>query len=218
MSMIKAVSKSLIPVLLTFAAGEAFATELHPPEDSVKITSIDPKGSGCPTLDSVSTNISDDGSAFTVTFSEFAAAIGPGLKPSDARKNCALLLTLSVPAGWQYSIATFNYRGYMQLDKGIKASHATQYWFQGESETGYVKAEVSGPAAKDFVYSDKVGFSSVYLPERWSPCNKNRAMLVNPSVSLRRLPGASSTAEGYIANDSVDGEIENVFGLKWRRC
>ncbi len=218
MSMIRTLSQTLLPAFIALAAAQSFAGDLHPPQGSVKIKSIDPKGSGCPSLDSVSTNISDDGRAFTVSFSEFAAAIGPGLSPSDARKNCALVATLSVPAGWQFSIATFNYRGYMQLDNGIKASHATQYWFQGESDTGYVKAEVSGPAAKDFVYSDKIGLSSVYLPNRWSPCNVQRALVINPSVSLRKNPGASANAQGYIANDSVDGEVDNVFGLSWRRC
>lgn len=217
MSRIRKVSSLVLPAFFALCASQALAT-IHPPVGSVKIKSIDPKGSGCPTDDSVSTNISDDGLAFTVTFSEFAAAIGPGLSPVQARRNCALLATLSVPAGWQFSIATFNYRGYMQLDKGIRASHATQYWFQGQSDTGYFKAEVSGPAAKDFVYTDKIGLSSVYIPDTWSPCNLERALIINPSVALRRLPGASANAQGYIANDSVDGEIDNVFGLVWRQC
>ena len=217
MSMIRKVSYFVMPAFLAFAATQALATE-YPPEGSIKIKSIEPKGSGCPTLESVSTNISDDGKAFTVSFSEFAAAIGPGLKLTEARKNCALLATLDIPNGWQFSVASFNYRGYMQLDKGIKAAHATQYWFQGDTETGYIKAETTGPAAKDFVYSDKIGLSSVYLPNHWSPCNKARALIINPSVSLRRGPGSNASSSGYIANDSVDGEIENVFGLIWRRC
>lgn len=213
----------LAPALLAFAclsaaSGLAHATERHPPEGSVKIKSIVAKGSGCPTDSSVATDISDDGQAFTVTFSEFAAGIGGGLRPVDSRKNCALQATLSVPAGWQFSIATFTYRGYMQLDAGIKASHSTQYWFQGESNTGHIKAEVTGPEARDFVYSDRVGFQSVYIPTSWSPCNKERTLVINPSVALRKLPSASAHATGYIANDSVDGGVENVFGLAWRRC
>jgi hypothetical protein len=218
MSLIKKVSHTVLPAIFALTAAQGFATDLHPPQGSVRIKSIEPKGTGCPTKQSVSTNISSDGKAFTVTFSQFEAAIGNGLEPTAARKNCSLLATLDVPAGWQFSIATFNYRGYMQLDYGIKATHATQYWFQGETDTGYVKAEVSGPAARDFIYSDKVGLSSVYIPDRWSPCNKSRALVINPSVSLRKLPGADANAQGYIANDSVDGDVDNVFGLVWRRC
>ncbi|RZA13971.1 MAG: DUF4360 domain-containing protein, partial [Proteobacteria bacterium] len=201
----------------SFFAQSALAQDQPNPGD-VYIKSIDAKGSGCNNPGSYSVNLSGDRQAFTVSFSEFVAALGQGLSPLEARKNCSLTMTLNIPAGFQYSIGTFNYRGYMDLDANVQADHTTSYFFQGTGETGKFVATAKGPLSKDFVYTDKVGLASVYIPDVWSPCNADRALTINPSISLRKLGGAASNAQGLITNDTVDGEINQVFGLKYRRC
>ncbi|RZA13351.1 MAG: hypothetical protein EOP10_29885 [Proteobacteria bacterium] len=54
MSTIRTLSQTLLPAFIALAAAQSFAGDLHPPQGSVKIKSIDPKGSGCPSLDSAS--------------------------------------------------------------------------------------------------------------------------------------------------------------------
>ncbi len=215
-------NRVLAPAIFALMGHSIFAQSAlaqdQPNPGDVYIKNIDAKGSGCNNPGSYSVNLSADRQAFTVSFSEFVAAIGQGLSPLEARKNCSLTMTLNIPAGFQYSIGTFNYRGYMDLDANIQADHTTSYFFQGTGETGKFVASARGPLSKDFVYTDKVGLTSVYIPDVWSPCNADRALTINPAISLRKLGGAASDAEGLITNDTVDGEINQVFGLKYRRC
>ena len=223
MRIINGLTKFCIPALLSLSAVSAFATErlpeyVKPPAGSVKIKSITAIGTGCPDASTYSTNISEDAAAFTLTFSSFVAEMGPGIPLSSSRKNCSLTATLQIPNGFQYSIATFNYRGFMDLGANVKADHTTQYFFQGQGQTGKLTASEVGPMAKDFVYTDHIGLSSVYIPDVWSPCNLDRALIINPSIRVSKLDGAAADAQGLITNDSVDGEIRQVFGFVWRRC
>lgn len=195
----------------------AVAAQEAPNPDLVTIKSIDALGTGCP-AGTYNANLSPDKKAFTLAFSEFVAEVGPGIPLSAARKNCSVTLTLSVPAGWQYSIGTFNYRGFMDLAPKVRADHSTSYFFQGTGETGTFTATSVGPLVKDFVYTDKIGLASVYIPDTWSPCNVDRALTINPSIRLTKLTGAAADVQSLITNDTVDGEINQVFGLAWRRC
>ena len=132
MSMVGNLAKVFAPAALVIASS-AFAHNPNAivPADPVTIKDITANGSGCP-LGTVAQNISEDKQAFTLTFSEFVAETGPDTLSSQARKNCVVTLTLKVPVGWQYSVGSFNYRGFMGLDEGIKATHSTTYFFQGQ--------------------------------------------------------------------------------------
>lgn len=209
-------AKLLFPVLLAVST-HAVAQDAPSPNE-VFIKNINASGSGCKDASTYAVNLSDDRKAFTVTFSEFIASIGPGVPLIESRKNCSITLTLNIPNGWQYSIGTFNYRGFMDLGQRIRAEHSTSYFFQGAGKTGTFAAVETGPLAKDFVYTDKIGLTTVYIPDTWSPCNLQRALTLNPSVRLSKLAGAAADAEGIISNDSVDGELKQTFGLVWRKC
>ncbi|MBC7530141.1 MAG: RICIN domain-containing protein [Oligoflexus sp.] len=214
-------TRLLVPAIFALSS-HAFVTESAfsqdaPDPSQTFIKSIDALGSGCPT-GTYSSNLSDDRKAFTLSFSEFVAEIGPGIPLSDARKNCSITLTLQVPAGWQYSIGTFNYRGFMDVAAKVRADHSTSYFFQGTGDTGTFSATSTGPVAKDFVYTDKIGLASVYIPDQWSPCNVDRALTINPSIRLTKLAGAPANVQSIITNDTVDGELKQVFGLSWRKC
>lgn len=216
------IHRFLIPAIFA-VAGQGFLAQSaradeQPDLSQIYIKSINAIGSGCADPSTYSVNLSDDHKAFTLSFSEFVAVLGQGISPLEGRKNCSITLTLNIPAGFQYSIGTFNYRGYMDLDRNVQADHTTSYFFQGTGDTGKFVATVKGPVSKDFVYTDKLGLTSAYIPDVWSPCNVDRALTINPSVRLTKLAGAAADAQGLITNDTVDGEINQVFGLKYRRC
>lgn len=184
--------------------------------DGFAIKAITAKGSGCPE-DSVAINISEDQKAFTVTFGDFGIEVGPGVARS--KKSCRLTLKLDVPKGWQYSVASFNHRGFIALDEGVEALHATRYFFKGKGKGGGFRHQEVGEIAKDFVYTDKVGILSAQLSHEWSDCVGKRNLQIDTAIQLKNSdPELFPDATGIFSNDSVDGEIRQVFGLNWRRC
>jgi hypothetical protein len=150
-----------------------------------------------------------------LTFSEFVAEAGPGISLSAGRKNCVATLVLDIPSGWQYSITSFFYRGFMALDKGIQAEHSASYFLEGQGKTGTFTAKNFGPYENDYVYNDKVGIASAV----WSPCGVERALNINTAIRVSNTNArAYPHAQGLITNDSIDGQITQVWGLTWRRC
>lgn len=201
------------------SSGQSASTPMpqEMPLDQVYIKNFSASGTGC-TPGTFERNLSPDKKAFTITYSQFDAEIGPGVDPGRSRKNCSITLNLNVPAGYQYTVGKFNYRGYIAVDPGIRAEMKTLYFFQGNGLQGTYNRTQDGPFDNEFVFQDVVGFTTNYVPETWSPCNVERAMTLNPTISLSRLPGASPNAAGAIATDSTDGELFQEFGLAYRRC
>jgi hypothetical protein len=72
-----------------------------------------------------------DISRLTLEFDNFVASIGPGVAPSEWRKNCQLNILLHYPQGFQYSILDTIYRGYVAIDVGVTAKQEALYYFSG---------------------------------------------------------------------------------------
>ncbi len=196
------------------ASSSLFARSAVVPQEPVLIKKIQYNGSGCP-LGTVAQNIAPSKDSFTLSFSEFVAETGPGIPLSASRKNCILTLVLDVPAGWQYSIADFYYRGFMDLDRTIRAEHSASYFFEGQGQTGRFGTRQMGPYASDYVYTDQIGLASAV----WSPCNVQRALNINASIRVDNTDRRyHPEAQGLITNDTIDGQIKQVWGLTWRRC
>src|SRR5690348_1335009 len=79
-------------------ATPAFATNPPPapapPKDKITIDIVTLNGSGCPLLpngqSSAAVAMSPDNTAFTVTFSDYIAQVGPRIPAKDLRKNCQM--------------------------------------------------------------------------------------------------------------------------------
>lgn len=180
------------------------------------IKAIKTQGSGCPE-ESVAINISEDRKAFTVSFSQFAIELAAGEK--SVQNSCRLTLKLDVPVGWQYSVASFNHRGFVTLDEGVEALHATRYFFKGRGKGGGFRHRETGPIAKDFVYTDSIGILTTVFSREWSDCVGKRDFMIDTAIqlknsNLKKFP----TATGLLSNDNADGEFRQDFGLTWRRC
>jgi hypothetical protein len=87
-------------------------------------------GSGCK-ANSVATNFNDEGSVFTVLFSDFAATIGNGVASNLHRRFCGVSVRLNIPAGWTMKVEHVDWRGYVEIDRGVKATFGSHY-FWGE--------------------------------------------------------------------------------------
>ncbi len=215
MSMVRNNLKRFLLPLLLLTAGHA-AAQSAPPARSVTLKSIKYNGSGCP-IGTVAENISADNQAFTLTFSEFIAEAGPNVSPRSNRKNCQLTAVLSIPPGWQYTVGSFNYRGFIDVDPGVTATHTTSYYFQGQGQTGTFQSRQNGPYADAFTYTDTIGLNSQNL---WSPCNIERALNINAAIYVGVNDPRNTSSTGYIANDSIDGELRQrySYSLYWRPC
>lgn len=189
----------------------ASGTLLAQAPSTVTIRSITHNGSGCP-IGSVAQNIAPDNKAFTLTFSDYIAEVGPGIDLRESRKNCQLTVDLQFPQGYQYAIASFDYRGYASLDRGVEGTQKSSYYFQGMGQTGSFQSTFRGVMDKDFQFRDSVALESVV----WSPCGASRALNINTQVRLSNRSNANG--RGLMTIDSIDGAVVHKYGLMWRRC
>lgn len=199
--------KRFLFVLLALSMTTALYAQPNPSQ--VYIRNISFAGSGCP-AGTVAANVAYDAKAFTLLFDSYVAEMGPGIPLSMGRRNCQLLLDIQYPSGWSYTVFTFDYRGYAQLDRGVQGSQQAIYYFQGSSTQVPMRSTLYGPTAQDYHYRDTLGVSSLV----WSPCGVTRALNINTSVNLRGPTGS----RGLMTTDSVDGEVIHQYGLQWKRC
>jgi len=168
-------------------------------------------GSGCP-QGTVSNSISDDRTSFTMIFDQFIASVGPGVAITQSRRNCQLLLNVHYPQGWQYSVFSANYRGYVQLDDGVTGTQKSTYYFQGETDQASSQSDFAGPDSEDYLVTDNIDQTSMV----WSPCGDIKALNVNSQVRVNN--NGQTDATGEMTTDSVDGTFQHIIGFQWRTC
>lgn len=74
----------------------------------------------------------DSKQVLTLLYDKYIAAIGPGIPITESRKNCAVNLDVHYPSGWQYTLFTTDYRGFIDLDKGVTGTQSATYYFSGQ--------------------------------------------------------------------------------------
>jgi hypothetical protein len=136
-------------------------------------------GSGCP-AGSVGQNISDDGRAMTLLFTDMVAETGPGVSIREKRKNCQLSVDVYVPSGYSYAVKAGSITTYANLDSGVNAAVKLGHYFAGSSQTAFLQETLYGPFDGDRRFSDILGGSQ----QVWSPCGASRALNLNLSFTL----------------------------------
>ncbi|WP_331730656.1 DUF4360 domain-containing protein (plasmid) [Kitasatospora sp. NBC_00070] len=205
-------------VLLATLAGTALpaqaATVLpaNPPADHIVIDVASVNGSGCPT-GTAAVTVADDNTAFTVTYSDYLAQVGPNSLPTDLRKNCQVNLDVHVPQGFTYAIASADYRGFAHLEPGASALQRANYYFQGSPQTVTSTHRFQGPLDDNWQATDSVGVAALV----WAPCGEKRNFNIN--TELRVAAGTSNrNATSFMTMDSTDGGINTIYQLAWKTC
>jgi len=201
---------TLVLATAVFAMPTGNAVQVAPDPTQVYINGIVYGGTGCP-QGSVGSYISSDRQTFTLLFDQFVASIGPGVAVTQTRKNCQLNLDLRYPSGFQYSIYSTVYRGYVGLDAGITGQQATTFYFSGQTAQSTTSTSFKGPIDGDYEVDDDVNLTSTI----WSPCGAEAALNLNSQL---RLSSSNSAASGQITDDSIDGKITFVVGVQWQTC
>jgi hypothetical protein len=151
----------------------------------------------------------------TFGFDSFQAAIGRNADPNGKQKNCQIHLNLRYPSGFQLSVLTATYHGYVRLDEGVTANFISSYYFsQDASHTANTRTTIRGPEyanGKSYTKTDNVETTATV----WSPCGANGIMNVNNRIALT---SATPTGSGEISNDDATFKFEQKLRIAWRRC
>ncbi|SFW82695.1 DUF4360 domain-containing protein [Amycolatopsis australiensis] len=184
-----------------------------PPPDKIVIDVVNANGTGCPP-NTAAVAVSQDNTAFTVTYSTYTALVGVGAGPLDARKNCQIGLRVHVPQGFTYGIAQADYRGFAHLERGATGLERANYYFQGNSPTAYVQHPLAGPFEDDWHFTDSTEVGAI----AFKPCGEERNLNIN--TELRAAAGTSDPKKttSYVTMDSTDGSITTTYHFAWLTC
>lgn len=184
-----------------------------PPPDKIVIDVVNANGTGCPTGTSA-VAVSEDNTAFTVTYSVYTALVGVGAGPLDGRKNCQIGLRVHVPQGFTYGIAQADYRGFAHLERGATGLERANYYFQGNSPTAYVQHPLAGPFEDDWHFTDSTEVGAIVF----KPCGEERNLNIN--TELRAAAGTSDPKKttSFVTMDSTDGSITTTYHFAWLSC
>lgn len=183
-----------------------------PPPDKIIIKVATVNGSGCP-QGTTAVAVSEDNTAFTVTYSDYLAQVGGNSDPTAFRKNCQLNLVVHVPQGFTYAIASADYRGFASLQPGASAVQRASYYFQGSPQTAYRNHPFSGPLADNWQATDSTEWAQLV----WAPCGVQRNFNIN--TELRVSAGSSAPGKvSFMTMDSTDGDISTIYHLAWKEC
>lgn len=170
-------------------------------------------GNGC-SDGTTAANISDDGQALTLLFADFVVDLSAdALTGKDgiarASRRCLATLTLNVPHGYRLAVMTMDYRGYADLQTGVKATLRRSVAFGNQTPTWFSHT-MQGELAEEFYRRDTLSLSTT----AYSACGGSAALKIDVRASLAATTGAT----GLFALDSADGEITQKYALAWRRC
>lgn len=179
---------------------------------SFRIKDIKSSGDAC-RPGTVAVNVSEDKEAFTVSFSDFVAEKGPDAV-NESRRACRLIFDTEQDANWEYAVLSVTMRGYAQLDAGVLGRQEIQFGTKGLEQDNAM--EFNGPYAEDYVHSQQVPFNSI----RWSGCkakasDRVRDFVVKATAVVR---GGGKKGTGLLTVDTIDGQLEQVYEIMWRRC
>src|SRR3712207_4673909 len=105
------IASAIVMMFASPAAAQSTTDTSTPPPGRITVNVVTVNGSGCP-WGTAAVAVSPDNTAFTVTYSNYMAKVGPGSTTTDWRKNCQINLRVNVPQGFTYAIAQADYRGF----------------------------------------------------------------------------------------------------------
>jgi hypothetical protein len=189
-------------------AAAAQAKPKGPPTGTVRIESISYDGDGCPP-GSLAAALSDDGLAFTLSYSEMVASVGPGTGAADKSRRCQIQATVTVPPGWSYALASVDFRGFASLQPGVVAHQQSTYHISGESPEKSDAVTWTGAFEDDFQIRDLGAGTEPYF----SRCGKGKNLKITTRIDVDNHGDKKAT--GLLAVDTLDGEI---YHLVWQTC
>jgi Domain of unknown function (DUF4360) len=212
---VMAIGSMALSLFASWAAAPAAAVAPAappPPSGQVTVQKVMVNGSGCRPHTAL-VGMSADNTAFTVTYSEYLAQVGPGSKPKDATKDCKIRLKFDIPKNYTYAIPEVDYRGYALLEGGASALESATYYFHGNTPIAARKHPFRGPVDDDWQATDTTAEGNLI----WAPCGKAHKLNIETELSLNA--GTSDpSATSLMSMDSTDSTVSTIYRLTWKRC
>ncbi|MBT2207218.1 DUF4360 domain-containing protein [Actinomadura sp. NEAU-AAG7] len=186
------------------------ASAAPPIPDGVSVEVAAVNGSGCPQGTS-SVVISEDRTAFTVSYSDYLAYDGGNAPPADSRKNCQISLRVNAPDNYTYAISGVEHRGFAGLERGTSGLLRTNYYFQGHPGNQLVDHALKGPYVDGWQFDDQIPVQQLV----YKPCGESRNLNLNTEL---RVDAGSSDGDkmSFLSMDSTHGSARYDFA--WKRC
>ncbi|MFI6095461.1 DUF4360 domain-containing protein [Lentzea sp. NPDC051213] len=196
--------------LSLLVAPEAPGTADVVPPGKITVDVVTVNGSGCP-AGTAAVAVSDDNTAFTVTYSDYTAQAGAGSTPTQFRKNCQLNLRVHYPQGFTFGIAKADYRGFAHLPRGARGMQRASYYFSGQSSTTTSTHNIPGPKSDNWQFTDQTDVAEIVF----APCGMVRHLNVNTEVRAFSNP---TNQASFVSMDSTDGSVNTRYQFAWKRC
>ncbi|MFE2144131.1 DUF4360 domain-containing protein [Streptomyces sp. NPDC059456] len=203
----------LIATATTSAGAAGHIPQITAPPDKIVIELATVNGSGC-REGTAEVAVAPDNTAFTVTYSDYLAQVGPGAPPTAFRKNCQLNLRVHVPSGFTYAIVQADYRGFAFLQPGAWGQERANYYFQGMPQTTQRTHQFNGPHNDNWQATDTTEYSDLV----WAPCGEKRNFNINTELRVNAGTSNPQTATSFMAMDSTDASVSTLYHLAWQVC
>jgi hypothetical protein len=170
-------------------------------------------GTGCPQK-TASFLFAPSNSSFTLIYDQFAASAGPGVDPALSHAECVISAQLLIPNGYQYSVVAADVRGFVQLPAKGTAVAQVSYTFTDAKKPIFSESKTfTGPTdvfGQEFLFSSRLPDTQAV----WSTCGDSPPIRIGNKIGLNVPAGTS----GQIVYESLDAKVQQVVGLKFRRC
>lgn len=186
----KTFSTVLTAAVLALAAQ---TTSAAPSNNTVYFQDPAIAGSGCPggTTDYA---ITPDGQTLSILFDNYIA--DPG------NKTCNIAIPVHVPNGFQVSLMTADYRGFVEG----KAELTRSYFFAGATGPS-LKTPLVSSAGKEYTQRDNL----LTMSQSFAKCGEDVNLRINSRI---RTKSNSSS----ISVDSLDLNNGMIFHLQYKKC
>lgn len=178
-----------------------------PGAGEVYIDNIEVNGSGCPvgTAHADIRKSSGTVSGFQVVFDRFIVE-----KPGKARKFCNVLLNIKYPSGWSYTVHDVRTDGYAEIQKGVRGTFKISYKYRNTNRGRSNSRTQKGYWEGDYSFSDR------FAHPVYSECGK--VYPINLKTELKLVGSAKNGGHSILTADRQSGRLEQIFGIRWKRC
>lgn len=165
-------------------------------------------GTGCP-AGSASVALSPDQKAISILFDQYVVEAG-GAKAFD-RKNCNIAIPVHVPQGYSVAVMAIDYRGFVAVPFGGRASLNVNYFLAGQGRGINTSKTFFGGTNENYLKSDRLGIESIV----WSGCGASTILRANTSMMVQ---SNSRRDQAMATVDSADIESGLIYHIQWRQC
>jgi hypothetical protein len=206
------ISAAVLAFTAMAAAPVSATSRPTPGPDKITVEIVTVNGSGCP-QGTAAVAVSEDNTAFTITYSDYLARVGGSSDPVDFRKNCQINLIVHVPQGFTYAISSADYRGFASLQPGATGVQRANYYFQGMPQTTLTTHSVKGQYSDNWQFTDTTDVAQLV----YKPCGEHRNFNINTELRVN-LGSSDPTKTSFMAMDSTDGSIKTTYHFAWKAC